>query len=214
MQLNKGWRTIAAFWNSMLGSGAEGRLLEEVLKCLPAEGRDIKVEVAASKLENLGKGRLIAFCGLGLQSVFSSARNHVNDIKGKRAPPFETQKGSAFALAVMEQVACFFKYTQGSNVMSGKHAMQAKFTDVQAAATAGTVPTLTALGDMHVFPWLLAAADKQQVEKWTSEAVKADVVSAAADKVNAAASSSSSIVVRKKTKVASSARDMVLGLLS
>ena len=148
--------------------------------------------------------------------MFSSARNHVNDIKGKRAPPFETQKGSAFSLAVMEQVACFFKYTKGKNVMKGKKAMQAKFSDVQAAATAGTVPTLTALGDLHVFSWLLAAADKAQVDKWTNEAIKADVVSAAADKVNKASTSSSStsIVMRKKTKVATSARDMVLNLLS
>ena len=149
--------------------------------------------------------------------MFSSARNHVNDIKGKRAPPFETQKGSAFALAVMEQVACFFKYTQATNEMSGKKAMQAKFADVHTLATAGTVPTLSDLGDMHVFSWLLAVADKQQVDKWTNEAIRADVVNAAAEKVNSAASSSSSsrgAKINRKTKVGASARDMVLNLLS
>lgn len=218
-QLHRPFRAQIAFWTSIVGAGSEQRLHSEVLKCLGTSERPVTVTEACQRLAALEGRKLIAFCGLGLQTTFSSCKAFVNDIKNDRQPQYDGANDSPFLQSVMERCADFFKVEvpvtpqAEPRTLHGRAAVVHKLEALRGAVRAGETIELKEVQCLKIFGWLLKPSEFKEVDAWVNDCIKADIVSAA----DHAASSSSTAAPRSKAgrkKVAPSARDAVMKLLS
>ena len=88
-----------AFWSSVAGQGVEKRLQAEVLNCLSDKHNHLTVHQAIENMDALGRSKLVAFCGLGLQSLFNSVKTFLSDIKCNRPPKYDGQNDSTLFAA-------------------------------------------------------------------------------------------------------------------
>jgi hypothetical protein len=216
IQLDRGWRVTVAFWSSVVGQGAEKRLQAEVLMCLSDKHNHITVHQAIENMDELGRSKLVAFCGLGLQSLFNSVKTFLQDIKCSRPPKYDGQNDSTFLQQIMHVVANFLVFippgsSASAQALRGHAAAQAKLGVLRAQKASGEKIPLTVISELRLFGWVLTTAELAEVAIMTDEAIKNDVVSAAA------ASSSNRAEGKSKAgrkKLAPNARDAVLNLLA
>lgn len=226
--LSKGWRVLYSFFQCQTGDGAQDRLIMEVLRFLPKKGQaTIKMQESVAKLDQLSKGKLIRFMGVGQQARFGTARQFVADLMAKKTPKFDGKNDCSFMRKVMEACSHWLVHpslgeteqprSAGSDDKSvatkrltGKDAAAAKY-DALAEIAAKSVPKLSDVTELQVFGWLLSAEQKSKLEVWTNASIKADIVTAAATAVSSGKGKSKGKGGRKK--VAPSARDLVLSML-
>lgn len=114
IQLHRAWRVSAAFWASVVGAGVERRLQAEVLACFNTEGGAASIDKAIKLMEKLGRSKLVSFCGLSLQAMFTSCQSFLADIKCNRPPKYDGTQDSGFLKRVMEKVSHFLVFTPPS----------------------------------------------------------------------------------------------------
>lgn len=219
-QLHRAWRVTMAFWHSVVGEGSERRLKDEILKCLPSDTKKVSVEVAAAALDELSRSKLVSFCGLGLQSMFSSVQTFVSDIRSGKAPKYDGTNDSPFLKQIMAAVALFLTWKKpgaaGSadtpTLLYGKDAAVAKLEHLTVQRELKLAVSLADMADLQVYAWLLDGTEREKVAQMADDIIKQDIVGAAS---SAALSSAQPVPKRAgRRKVQLSARDAVLSLLS
>lgn len=218
VQLHRAFRCTVSFWQSVVGEGSEKRLKQEVLKALGDDANRVSLEEAIQRLDMLQSSKLVAFCGLGLQSLFSSCVQFIADIKANRQPRYDGSSDSDFLKSIMRRVGEFYSVvlpargTEAARTMYGRAAVDAKLAEIRGKRTANTTVELSDISLLKVYGWLLKDEEKAEVDTWANECMQADVVAAA----DYAAASTGKPTRGKpgRKRVAPSARDAVLKLLS
>ena len=95
-QLYPGWRVEVGFWQAVVGCGFERRLQDEILSCISSTTKEITLDQAIAHMDLLSRGKLVAFCGLALQSQFSLCQTFLQDITCKRPPKYDDEHDSPF----------------------------------------------------------------------------------------------------------------------
>jgi hypothetical protein len=217
-QLHRGWRVQVGFWQAVVGDGSERRLQDEILKCITSDTDEITVDDAIANMELLSRGKLVAFCGLALQSQFAVCQTFLQDIKCKRPPRYDGEKDSPFLKKIMDAVAKLLTHQNAagsqqeapSHKLRGAQAAKAKLEQVRKEKTKGETVSLCELTTLNVFSWLLTIKEREEVRKLIDAAITEDVVGAA----SAATAKASDAPKHGKKKVQMSARDAVLSLLA
>jgi hypothetical protein len=217
-QLYRGWRVQVGFWQAVVGIGSERRLRDEIMSCITSGDNEITVVDAIAKMEMLGRGKLVAFCGLALQSQFAVCQTFLQDIKCKRPPRYDGEKDSPFLKKIMDAVGKFLTHQKaaGSNKdapsqkLRGAEAAKAKLELVRKNKAKGEKLSLSELTDLNVFSWLLTIKEREEVCKLIDAAIADDVVGAA----SAATATASDAPKLGKKKLQTSAREAVLSLLA
>lgn len=107
--IDRFFKIEAGLFFSSIGAGAEGRLSTAILACLPSAQVDGSMTVLESleRLDAVGKGKLVAFCGTSLQSAFSCIRGYVQSLSDKRCPRLGTETQSPMLNKVRDALARF-----------------------------------------------------------------------------------------------------------
>lgn len=185
-QLDRAWRLEAAFYASVSGSGAEKRLHEEVLACLPSESDAKTTETSLRMFDHLAASKLLEFCGLGLQATFRTIRYVVESIGNKAAPPLDNDNMTGFMKIVMDRLklyCCAEVRTKGSaqtKVMQGDEAVEHFVTTRSKMFEEDpTKVTLKFLEPLAPFTFALTDDDARKFKDWADAAMALDMSASA-----------------------------------
>ena len=218
--LHKGWVVQRSFWESVIGSNSEERLLNEVLECLPSDARQITRAESVGKLEELSRSKLLQFCGLGLQAVFTTAKNFVTDLRNELIPKFDGKHDSRFMKRVMEKAGLWCTCAkaaaayQPAETLKGADAAKHVYDNLCNDHAGGQLPTLKQVGALQTFGFLLTDDQRGRLDNMTNDAAQANMEVAAAAVVTQTASSKGAGKGKRGKRSATSARDQVLALLA
>lgn len=214
---------IIAFWESVVGAGAEERLQRDVLQCLPGDSKMITTVESLALLKNLGRGKFYSFLGIGPKALLSTALKFVEDIAANRKPQFDSARNSLFMREIMKAAGrwlqCIENDADGVLVKEhfGKSASEViliKARKLQSDKHFQESREL--LHGLRVFGWFLSDAHSAEVEKMGDLAIEHDLEKVAHERV-ACDVASSSKAPRGKTggrqKTKANARDAVLSML-
>lgn len=179
-QIDRHSRIEQLFFEAHIGERAEKRMHECILSCLPCRIDDYMPTLADSRqsMKRLGEGRLYAFCGAGVQAVWSTVSSSLQVLNEGRCPAWHQAAHSPFWTSVQEACANFLKVhvpavgdDAPENILYGagaaKH-MMAAFLQKKAAND----KTNFKYGDLTTllkFKWLLAKRDQDLVDSWVAE---------------------------------------------
>ena len=216
MQLDRQFRLEVAFFKSVSANGAQKRLKDEVLSCLPGHGQIFTETDSLEYLHRLGNSKLIEFCGVGLQATFRSVVSVVEAIKNKLSPAYDATSMSSFMTDIMYRMAYFCEHTNpaGSDAPLVKFVPQpgavAVHESLKAKFDSGDGLSLREISAIVPFAWLVGDGAHSDIKKWTNAAMRADIVASATAAV-AAAPEAAPKAGRKK--VCADARASVMAVL-
>ena len=214
LQLDRGFRLEIAFFQSVSGSGAERRLQEEILLCLPTAKNDITAQASLRALDKLESSKLMQFCGLGLQATFRSVRALVSGIVHNSPPNISGDSLTPFMKNILAAAGRFCTYTrpqgsaQAGQQLRGSEAIQLHFKDNQAHASGSEdALSLADLQPLVTFGFLLSTKEQELAKGWADKVLKQDLDASATAAVARGAKGSGKSARRKTT---ADARAMVL----
>ena len=181
--LDRFFKIEASLFTCMRGERACAKLECDALECLPADGRARTPEESLALLDSLLQGALVAFCGVGMHAVLTSARSFVFELSHNRMPMFDSTSQSPFLARIKEHLARFVSHTvaasvgAASSVLYGVAALQKMLQEVkEARATSLDLISFAILQSLHVYGWLLDETDWKLVATLTNEVVNSHVV--------------------------------------
>lgn len=170
------------FFMAHIGSGAEVRLHQSILKCLPTTPDDRSVASCLQEMNNLGDGKLVAFCGAGLQATFTTCRNFLSYLHEGRSPPWQQAPQEPFWNKVQSAFANFLKFSPSASAGSasvelhGAAAAQALYALVEQELGAEKANNTTKVvyeqaAPLNLYKWLLSAEQCRLVETWVNDSI-------------------------------------------
>jgi hypothetical protein len=181
--IDRFFKIESALFFSSIGASSEARLKACILARMPTETVDKSIGESLAALDDLGKGKLIAFCGPMLQSTWSCVRGYVHSLSEDRSPKFESATENAFLIDVKRALSRFCVHiepgaSKGAAKLFGSAALKKKLEVVRALHDQGKAIPLSQLSVFHQFKWLMAEADFKVVKEITDR-IAAPVVGAA-----------------------------------
>ena len=145
------------------GEKAAKKLEDDILACLPMDGSDLTEDQSLTRLDNLGRGGLLKFCGIGMEAVYNGVRSLVCWISHKRAPALDLSSPSPFLLSVQARLARFLSVmseggaaSAGATKLYGADAADKLYNEFSADMSIDpTKVTFARLQPLHIFSWLL-----------------------------------------------------------
>jgi hypothetical protein len=169
----------AALFLSSIGDQAELRLHEAILACLPAVGHDYAIDLSLQKLDELGKGKLLQFCGVALKSTFTIVRGYVQALADSRCPIFKGATDTQFLKNVKNALARFATITLPAasdglvSTLFGVDALNHMYISIEPKATAVDADLrYDDFKPFHMFKWLVKADLMKQSIIWTDRLYK------------------------------------------
>jgi hypothetical protein len=169
--LDKSWRLEFTFFESHNGEHGARRLRSLIVECLPSDQLQISPTASLALLNELGRSKLLSFCGLGLTSVFTNVLEWVEHIRDHRVPSFQSETSEFIAL-VKTRMASFLSHSPpagsaGGTIMYGADAARALHLQMKVLVAAKSEEvTLQKLTPLQVFSWLLPIASQKDVKAW------------------------------------------------
>ena len=74
MQIDRYFKIESSFFNMFIGEKAATKLEHDLMDCLPTADNYLDANECLARLENFGKSKLMTFCGVGMQAVYSSIK--------------------------------------------------------------------------------------------------------------------------------------------
>jgi hypothetical protein len=174
----------AALFLSSIGDQAELRLNEAILACLPAVGNDFEIDRSLQKLDELGKGKLLQFCGVALKSTFTIVRGYVQALADSRAPIFKGATDTPFLKNVKKALARFAFVTLPAasdgllSTLYGVDALNHMYITIEPKAVAVDTTNLRYddFKTFHMFKWLVTNDKMKNINTWTDRLYKTSAV--------------------------------------
>ena len=132
---DKMWRVTAAFWDSVVGTAASGRVHTSIVDCLPKVGAAKTCELVLADLQALQKSKFLSFAGVTFQKSTLVVAGWVESVKANRPPKLEKLPTSDFANSVKEALGrlCTLKQ-EGAAELCGKPAVEKMWEQLQQPA--------------------------------------------------------------------------------
>lgn len=176
VQLDRYCRIECLFFAKHIGPGAEARMHESILQCLPVLPDERTMGACLQALQTLGEGKLYAFCGSGLQAAFSTVKNFLTILNEGRMPPWHQATESDFFKKVKSAFANFLQHerecTDGRKILL-HGALAAKglfgeFSVVAAGENGAARLRYDELSRLTRYKWLLTNEQAMKVDEWVN----------------------------------------------
>ena len=155
LSLDNRGRVDLAFWNSSIGENARARVQDGILACLPDEATPMTISQSLEKFDEMARGKLLVFAGVGLAAVFQTVHSFAKCLKASSAPPVDTAGDSPFMQLVRARLGCFLRIPDPNLV--GKEAAQHKLKLLQNVHNKDPAKvSYSEVAILQCFAWLLA----------------------------------------------------------
>lgn len=174
-QVDRFFKLDNAMFVGCMGAFSESRCRASILSCLPGDGATLSYDEALARLDVVGNGQLLSFCGVGMQASFNIIRGFVVDLSSGRPPKIDAGTNSEFLRMVQRRFERFVHVQQSKEdgeavMLYGAAALKIKFAECKAdRETAAGKLNYGRLEPFHVFSWLMSAEDMTTVRAWTNE---------------------------------------------